>query len=163
MNRLVLACLTIFVVFAAAPRADALICSLGGCSCDVSATTLAFGNINPLSGSQTAEGEITVDCTGLAELFPTMLVRMQSGTNGAISARKMKSAAGDLLDYNIYTLATGGSVWGNGTTGSTVVVSGGLLALGRWSVTRRVYGVVAPTTSTRPGNYSDSVVVRIDW
>ena len=163
MTRLLLACFTLIFTMAAAPRADALICNLGGCSCDVTATTLGFGNINPLSGNQTAEGEVTVDCTGLLELFPTMLVRMQSGANGTISARKMKSPAGDLLSYNIYTTDRHSSVWGNGTSGLAVTVSGGLLAIGHWTVNRRVYGVVSPTTSTRPGAYTDTVVVRIDW
>lgn len=162
MIRLLLTCFAFCVVFAAKP-ADALICSLGGCSCNVSATTLAFGNINPLGGAQTAEGEVTVDCTGLAELFPSILVRMQAGLYGTISARKMRSASGDLLDYNLYTTDQYGTIWGNGTTGLPVNVSGGVLAIGHWTVHRAVNGVVSPTTATRPGAYSDTVVVRIDW
>lgn len=163
MTRLLLACFTLILVLTAAPRADALVCQLGGCSCDVSASTLAFGNVNPLTGAQTAEGEVTIDCIGLAELFPSMPVRMQSGANGTISSRKMKSAAGNLLDYNIYTTDQYNSIWGNGTTGLTVNVSGGLLAIGHWTTTRRVYGRVTPQTNTPPGNYTDTVVLRIDW
>lgn len=162
MIRLLLICFAFCVAFIT-PPADALVCGILGCSCNVSATTLAFGNINPLDGAQTAEGEVTVDCTGLAELFPSILVRMQSGMYGTISARKMRSAAGDLLDYNIYTTDQYGTIWGNGTTGTPVNVSGGVLAIGHWTVHRPVNAVVSPTTSTRPGAYSDTVVVRIDW
>lgn len=153
----------IFSFLAQAQPASALVCGILGCSCDVTATPVDFGNLNPLSGAQDAEGEVTVDCTGLAELAPTMLVRLQSGQFGTVTARKMRSAAGDLLDYGLYTTSQRNIVWGTGALGSTVTVSGGLLAIGHWTVTRRVYARVFPTTATKPGSYSDSVVVRIDW
>jgi len=149
--------------FATAPPANALICGIFGCVCNVSATTLDFQDLNPLDGAQTAEGEVTVDCTGLAELFPSMAVRMQSGAHGTISARKMRSAAGDLLDYNLYTTTQYNTIWGNGTTGVAATLSGGLLAIGHWTATRSVYGVVTPTIATKPGSYTDTVVIRIDW
>ena len=157
----------IFIVFAcvwmAPTRADALLCGIFGCSCTVTATPLDFDDFNPLDGAQDSEGQIEVDCTGLVELSPTLVVQMQSGTWGTISSRKMRSGAGDLLNYNIYTTSQHTVVWGNGTTGSTVTVSGGLLSLGHWQVTRAVYGLASPTAATKPGNYSDNVVVRIDW
>lgn len=148
---------------ATAPPADALVCGIFGCVCNVSATTLDFHDINPLSGAQTAEGEVTVDCTGLAELFPSIAVRLQSGLHGTISARKMRSIAGDLLDYNLYTTTQYNTVWGNGTTGVAAPLSGGLLAIGHWTTTRQVYGVVTPTIATKPGSYTDTVILRIDW
>lgn len=163
MRRLILACMVVVLSWIAAPRADALVCGILGCSCTVSATALDFTSFNPLDGNQDAEGLVTVDCTGLAELFPSMVVRMQSGLYGTISARKMRTGSGDLLDYNIYTTSTRNVVWGNGTTGSTVTVSGGILGLGHWTATNGVYGRAMPTTATRPGAYSDTVIVRIDW
>jgi len=163
MKRFLLACFTLCAAFVATP-ADALVCGIFGCTCNVSATTLDFENISPLDGAQTAEGEVTVDCTGLAELFPSILVRMQGGVHGTISARKMRSASGDLLDYNIFTTDQHTAVWGNGTTGGLPVsVSGGVLAVGHWTVHRTVHGVVVPTTATRSGNYTDTVIIRIDW
>lgn len=163
MTRFLVSCFVLCFAWLAAPPADALVCSLGGCSCDVSATPIVFDNLNPLNGAQSSEGQITVDCTGIAELFPTMLVRLQSGLYGTISARKMRSASGDLLSYNLYTTSQGGVLWGNGTIGSTVTVSGGLLAIGHWTVSRAVYATVSPTVATKPGSYTDTVVVRIDW
>lgn len=163
MTRFLLACFALCAAFVATP-ADALVCGILGCTCNVTATPLDFESISPLAGAQTAEGEVTVDCTGLAELFPSILVRMQAGANGTISARKMRSSAGDYLDYNIYTTDQHAAVWGNGTTGGLPVsVSGGVLAVGHWTVHRTVHGVVTPTVATRPGNYSDTVVIRIDW
>jgi spore coat protein U-like protein len=162
MTRAVLFALALCLASIATP-ADALVCGLFGCSCSVTAAPLDFENISPFEGAQDADGEITVDCTGLAELFPSMVVRMQSGVHGTISQRKMRSVAGDLLNYNIYTTSTRNVIWGNGTTGSTVTVSGGILGLGHWAVTRDVYGRVSPTSATKPGAYSDTVIVRIDW
>lgn len=163
MTRILLACITFCAAFAAAP-ANALVCGIFGCSCNVSATTLDFEQISPLEGAQTAEAEVTVDCTGLAELFPSIAVRMQAGQYGTIAARRMRSPSGHYLNYNIYTTDQYGTVWGNGTTdGQPVNVSGGLLALGHWTVSRAVHGVVSPTTATQPGVYTDTVVVRIDW
>jgi len=92
-----------------------------------------------------------------------MLVSAAGGTNGTISARKMKSSAGYFLDYNLYTTVGRNVIWGNGTTGLPVNVSGGLLGLGHWQVSRPVYGRVTPTIATRPGTYTDTIVIRIDW
>ncbi|MCA8886441.1 MAG: spore coat U domain-containing protein [Hyphomonadaceae bacterium] len=163
MIRFLICSIALAAALFVAPPADALICSLGGCSCDVSATQIQFNGLNPLAGAQSSQGEITVDCTGVAELAPTMLVSLQGGLYGSINARKMQSGAGDLLNYNLYTTSQASVVWGNGTTGSTVTVSGGLLAIGHWSVNRSVYAVVSPTVATKPGVYTDTVVVRIDW
>jgi spore coat protein U-like protein len=76
----------------------------------------------------------------------------------------VSAPSGQYLDYNIYTTNQYGAVWGNGTTGGQPVnVSGGLLALGHWTVNRAFHGEVSPTTATQPGVYTDTVVVRIDW
>lgn len=162
MMRFVLACIAFCVVFFSAP-ANALVCGIFGCTCNVTATTLDFEQLDPLDGAQPAEAELTVDCTGVAELFPSILVSMQSGQHGTIAARKMRASAGDLLDYNIYTSDQYSAVWGNGTSGLPVTVSGGILAVGHWTVDRAIHGVVSPTVATRPGAYSDTVVIRIDW
>jgi spore coat protein U-like protein len=162
MMRLALLLLALTVL--APARADALVCGFLGCSCTVTAAPLEFGDIAPLDGAQDGEGEIEIDCTGVAELTPSMVVRMQSGDHGTIAARKMQSASGGhLLDYNIYTSSLRNTVWGDGTTGSTVTVNGNLVVIGDWNITRAVHARVSPTTAARPGDYSDHVIVRIDW
>jgi spore coat protein U-like protein len=88
---------------------------------------------------------------------------MQSGTYGTIAARKMRASSGELLNYNIYTTSARNIIWGNGASGSIVTVSGGILGLGHWTASRSVYGRATPTLATKPGGYSDTVIVRIDW
>jgi spore coat protein U-like protein len=72
----------------------------------------------------------------------------------------MRAGVGEYLDYNIYTIENG-RIWGNGATGSTVSISGGLLAIGHWQVSRDMHAVVTPLPTTKPGHYTDTVVVRI--
>jgi spore coat protein U-like protein len=159
-----LALLALALTLLAPARADALVCGLFGCSCTVTAAPLDFGDIAPLDGAQDGEGAIEIDCTGIAELTPSMVVRMQSGDHGTIAARKMQSDSGGyLLDYNIYTSSLRNTVWGDGTTGATVTVNGALVVIGDWNITRAVHARVSPTPATRPGDYSDHVIVRIDW
>jgi len=148
-----------------ATPAHALLCTpIVGCTCSVSANDIAFTGVNPLAGAQDAQGDVSVDCTGVVDVAPSVTVQINKGTWGTISARKMRDGAARLLDYNIYTGVTHAIVWGDGTSGSsTVSVSGGILTLGHWSASRTMYGQVSPATSTVPGSYTDTVVVRIDW
>lgn len=148
-----------------APRADALLCvAIVGCSCNVVASDVDFGDVNPLVGTDSAIGTISVDCTGVADVAPSVSTRITAGQWGTFATRKMRSSAGDLLNYNLYTTSQATNIWGDGTGGtSTVSINGGLLSLGHWSASRDVHAVVSPATTTKPGSYSDQVVVRIVW
>lgn len=159
----------VFLAFAAmaasATPAEALLCTpIVGCTCSVSANDIAFTGVNPLAGAQDAQGDVSVDCTGVVDVAPSVTVQINKGAWGTIGARKMRDGSGRLLDYNIYTGVTHATVWGDGTSGSsTMSISGGLLTLGHWTASRTMYGQVSPATSTVPSSYSDTVVVRIDW
>jgi spore coat protein U-like protein len=154
-----------FALGLGAPSAEALLClPLLACSCTVSASDLDFGAFDPLSGSQDAVGEIDVDCTGVIDIAPSVLVRLDRGQWGTMAARNLRNGNGDLLDYNIYTTSQHSSVWGDGGGGSSsVVISGGLIVSQHWSVSRDMYGLATPSPATKPGAYSDTVVVRITW
>ncbi len=152
-------------LFALTTPAQALLCTpILGCACTVTASDLDFGALDPLSGAQIAVGEVSVDCTGVIDVAPSVVTTLNAGQWGAISARKLRDASGNLLNYNIYTNAQHSIVWGDGTGGSaSVSISGGLVTLGHWTVSRSMYGRVTPTAATKPGAYSDTVMVRIVW
>lgn len=152
-------------LFASASPAEALICNIiGGCDCTVTASDVDFGSFSPLNGAQTAQGEITVDCTGVLDVLPALAVKIGPGQWGSVSARKMRTSGGHELSYNLYGNSQHSIIWGDGTGGtSAYVVSGGLLTLGHWRVTQTIYGLASPTVATRPGAYNDLVTVRIDW
>ncbi|MGE3141996.1 MAG: spore coat U domain-containing protein [Hyphomonadaceae bacterium] len=159
------AALTAAAFAAPAPLASALLCTpLIGCVCSVSAAPIDFGPIQPLSGSSaSAVGEVTISCTGVLDVAPNVVVKLGAGQSGAISNRTLRASGGDAMAYNLYTTAAHAIIWGDGATGASVTVSGGILSLGSWQASRAVYGLATYAPATKPGVYSDSVVVRIDW
>lgn len=158
--------LTVLATLSVAAPANALLCvPILGCACTVTATDLSFGNIQPLDNQpRTAEGEVTVHCTGLIELFPSIVVKMNGGAWGSVGDREVRSAGGQELDYNIYTSSAHTTIWGDGTGGHAGrTLSGGVVALGAWDVTGTMYGLMPAAPAAQPGSYSDTVTVRIDW
>lgn len=151
-----------FALASIAPNAHALLCTpILGCSCTVTASDLDFESFDPLSGVQEAEGEIEVDCTGVIDVAPSVATTLSAGQYGSVGARKMRSGAVNELAYNIYTTSQHTSVWGTGAQG--VSISGGLITLGHWHASRTMFGLATPTAATKPGAYSDTIVVRITW
>ncbi len=159
-----LATIAFALTFCVTAKADALLCTpIVGCTCNVTASDLDFGDFNPLAGDQAAVAAVSVDCTGVIDVAPSVVTTLNGGVHGAISARRMSAGGGEYLDYNIYTTSQHSTVWGDGTTGSSVSVSGGLVTLGHWQVSRDMYGLAEPLPATTPGHYEDTVVVRIVW
>ncbi|MGE0044473.1 MAG: spore coat U domain-containing protein [Hyphomonadaceae bacterium] len=148
-----------------ATPAEALLCQpILGCTCDVSADDLNFGTFAPIDNQpRSADGDVDVHCTGLIELFPSILVRINGGTWGSVGDREMRRAGGsEEIDYNILT--DGGAIWGDGTGGHPgQTLSGGALALGVWDVSATMNGEMPAAPTALPGSYSDTLTVRIDW
>lgn len=124
-----------------------------------------FGSINPLlNTATTAQSDVSISCTGVIDVAPIVYARIGGGTYGTVGNRRMQSAAGHQLDYNIYSSSNYTTVLGQGTGGYPMLaISGGLLSLGNWNATVTMHGRIPPTATARPGDYSDTVVVRIDW
>lgn len=157
-----------FLVFAfiaiSAPRAEALLCTpVLGCTCSVTASDIVFDAFTPFEGAQDAVGQIEVDCTGVVDVAPAVVTQLDDGEWGSFSLRRMRNQHGDLLGYNLYTTSQHNTIWGSGGGFPSVTINGGVLTLGHWRVTRTVYARATPTVTTRPGAYSDTVVVRIVW
>lgn len=147
---------------APAPPAHALGCILFGCDCTVTASDIAFDDIAPLlGGEETAIGQIDVACTGLLSVGAGVTVEIGSGQWGSVAARRMRSGAGDLIDYNIYKTSAHSAVWGQGA--QALQINGGLLVLGAWSAHRDMFARIQPSAAMKPGDYSDNVVVRVIW
>lgn len=165
MRSLFAASLFAFAWLAPATPADALGCILLGCDCSVTADDIDFGEFNPLvDGTQDAMGRVTVSCSGLVTIGAGVTVELGTGQWGSYAARKLRSSTGDTLDYNIYTTAQYGTVWGNGTSGTLPVqLAGGLIALGHWSRSRDMFASMPLLHSAQPGEYSDTVIVRVVW
>ena len=123
-------------------------------SCQLtSAPTLGFGALTPLANND-AQTNITWVCTNG---FNTV-IKLGGGASGNIGARAMGGAGS--LPYQLYTDAARTSVFGDGTTGNTVAVSGvGYSSPGNVVVYGRVLQANAAVASA--GSYSDTVQITI--
>lgn len=129
---------------------------LNTCS-TVTATALGFGDYDPLSGTdKDSTSTIDVTCTN----GTPFIVKLNGGTNGTITQRKLKEDAGsDELNYNLYTDASRSTLWGDGSTGQTLNDTGTGSA-----VQETVYGRISGgQTSKTAGSYSDTINVTVDY
>jgi spore coat protein U-like protein len=127
--------------------------------CTVSATSVAFGSFNTLTGSTVdSTGTITVTCN---KAIP-YTIGLSPGGSGTYSPRSMTNG-GNQLAYNLYSDAGYSQVWGNGTGGSSRVSD---------SIPSRqdfrdhtVYGRIPLSTqrSAVAGSYSDSITVTVTY
>jgi spore coat protein U-like protein len=127
-------------------------------NCTVSAGSVAFGNVNPISGTNVdASGTFSVTCTNGTGWTATAGVG--SGSGASYAARRM-TAGSNTLNYNLYTSSGYATVWGDGT-GSTGTLTGS--GNGSAQVTT-VHGRVASgQTSVPPGSYADTVSITVTY
>ena len=123
---------------------------------NVSFGTLNFGTLYFLStatsvaGQQNA-GAIRVKCTN----GTSYSVLLGGGQSGNTAARYLQSAAGQRVNYNLYTNAAHSTIWDN-LTGVSQTANGA----DNWLP---IYGMI-PAQSTPPtGSYTDTVQVTINW
>ena len=119
------------------------------------ALPVAFGNYNPMSATPTdSVGNILYFCQGGA----SPAIAVSAGSAGSFSPRGMV-AMGDVLAYNLYADAARTVVWGDGTSGSVTVP--GVTSAG--PVNASIYGRIFPLQSVSAGNYSDTLIVTINF
>lgn len=144
--------------------------------CKVSATDLTFGAYTPGSGAVTGNSTVTVNCTkGTA-----FTVALNGGASASVTNRNMKGTgaadpAGDtapataLLNYQLYTTATvgsGGTIWGDGLTGTSTVSGTGTGMGTPQAIAETVYGQIPDSTANLaavPGAYSDTVTATVTY
>ena len=148
------ACTLISGITAADDVANMLVTANVADSCQLnSVPTIAFGTLDPLIDND-AQGDIVWVCTA----GTTTVITLNGGGSGDINNRSMTGPGS--LPYQLYTDPGRSQVFGDGTTGNTVGVSGvGYASPGSvW-----VYGRVAQADAgaATNGNYNDTVVVTI--
>lgn len=150
------------MLLAISGMAEAACSPLSLCSCTVSATSVAFGNVNPVSsGNVDATGDIRVTCTLLLDLAGSYTIDLSSGSSASYNPRAMKNGA-STLQYNLYTSAARSQVWGNGTGGS-VNVTNNFAALLSVDQTTTVYGRIPAGQNVPAGTYADTIVVTVTF
>ena len=126
-------------------------------NCIVAANPIAFGDVDVTSGSNVdGSGTISVTCTSGTAWAATADAGV--GVGATLGARKMTSGA-NLLDYSLYTDSAGGTLWGDGTTGSAISDTGSGSAQ-----SKTFYGRVPSGQASLPsGAYADTVTVTVTY
>ena len=125
-----------------------------GLGCTIEASPVAFGTYDVFANTPTtSSGSVTVRCT----LGVAISIALSTGGSGTYAPRRMQGAT-QTLAYNLYTDATGSTVWGNGTGGTSTV---GQLLQALVPVVRTVHARVPARQDVPPGVYGDSVVATI--
>src|SRR5262245_27141549 len=118
--------------------------------CTISTTSVNFGSYDVFAVSPAdSTGSVTYRCTN----HPNVTIVLSKGSSTTFSPRTLKNGS-NALNYNLYLDAARITVWGDGTS-STSVYSSSSVSNGNITVT--VYGRVPAAQDAGSGSYSDSV------
>lgn len=142
---------------ALAPWAIALALALTaqhGHACSLNVTGVSFGSYDVFSNAALdSTGNIDVNCpSGVG-----YSIALSEG--GGRQAQRVMSSGGHRLNYNLYTEANRGVVWGDATSG-TARVSGTGIGM---SVNHAVYGRIPARQNVHAGSYSDIIIVALTF
>jgi spore coat protein U-like protein len=134
-------------------------------NCLVTATPLNFGTYVPSAGVLKVNSTINVNCT---KGTPFIVALSAGTTTGTTFAQRLlqNTTPGDTdkLQYNLFTTAAFGAVWGDGSPGTQTVPGAGLGVL--TSVTETVYGQLLDSVANQnasPGTYTDTISVTVTF
>jgi len=126
-------------------------------SCTISVTSVNFGNYNVFNGTAVdSTGTITYRCNATAVNITITLSKGQSSTYNPRTMTK----GGETLDYNLYTNAGRTSIWGDGTSGTSVYSR---VNPPNNDVNVTIYGRVPAAQDVSAGSYSDTVSATINF
>ncbi|VVD34393.1 Putative secreted protein [Paraburkholderia dioscoreae] len=153
MKMLKIAVLTLAISACASANADP--------TCTVSASGVAFGNYNPLANANAdGTGSVSVTCTGSATV--TYTIGASTGS-GAYLARKLVSGS-QTLNYNVYVDNTRTTIWGDGSSGTSLLSGNVVATSGGAAQASTVYGRISSGQATASvGSYSDILTVTVTY
>jgi spore coat protein U-like protein len=129
-------------------------------TCSVAASALGFGNYTPSAGALAANTTVNVKCTKGTPF--TVALNGGTTTGGTITQRLMTNGT-DTLQYNLYTTGAFATLFGDGTTGSTMPGTGIGLAT---AVALTVFGSLpdsAANQAVSTGAYADTISVTVTY
>jgi spore coat protein U-like protein len=129
-------------------------------ACLVSATGVNFGAYDVFAAApRDTAGTVTVACDQNPPTDVTVSIG-PSPTSGGFQPRRMRhNTLPDRLDYNLFIAPSMGTVWGDGSAGTSTVV------LRRVNRNRpaltTIYGRIPPGQNVSVGAYTDTLTVTI--
>lgn len=137
-------------------------------TCTTSASGVAFGLYNPLSGTpNNATGTVSVRCEMVNSSFDRVdySVALSTGSSGSFANRTLRFRANP-INYNLYADAARTQIWGVNGGGTTA--RSGTMILRRFAPTAQhdltIYGrIPAAQLNAVPGSYTDTIVVTVTY
>ncbi len=130
-------------------------------TCSATATTLAFSAYTPGAGAQANNGTISVKCT---KNTPYTIALNGGTTAGGTIAQRLMAAGANTLQYNLFTTAAFGQIFGDGSGASKTVAGTGAGVATANTVT--VFGQLPDSAANQaavPGSYSDTITVTVTY
>jgi spore coat protein U-like protein len=130
-------------------------------TCSATAATLAFPNYTPGGGAQIGNTTISVKCT---KNTPFTVALDAGSTTGDTFAQRLMGSGANTLQYNLFTTAGLGTIFGDGTGGTATVPGTGLGVATANSV--QVFGQVPDSATNQAavaGSYSDTITVTVTY
>jgi spore coat protein U-like protein len=145
--------------------------SVFAASCNLTVNPVGFGPYNPLlySALENDAGFVEIRCRSNIIETVGYSIGLSPGFSGNFTARHMRQVVGvqgPALEYNLYTNASRGTVWGNGAGAPKV---GGTLPLPITNVDFSsgpvpIYASIFPRQLNRNGGaYTDSIQVVVSY
>jgi spore coat protein U-like protein len=125
-------------------------------SCSVSATDLAFGNYNPISGAA-LDGATSISVTCTNGTSYNVGISAGGGAGATTASRKMTNGA-NTLNYTLYRDAGRTNVWGDIVATDTLPGTGSGAAQ-----PIDVYGRIPGGQTAPSGGYSDTVTITVTY
>ena len=135
-----------------------LLCSrVEAASCTISTTAVSFGVYDVFSATATdSTGTITFKCTGNA----SVTINLNKGTSATFNPRVLTSGS-NTINYNLYTDAARGSIWGDTTGGTSNYANAN--PTNNQSIVVTVYGRITSGQDVSAGSYSDTITATINF
>jgi len=133
--------------------------------CSVAASSTVFGGYSFSNTAPTnVAGNVQVSCSliGLLSLLVSYDISLSTGASSSYAPRKMANGA-NWLKYNLYKDASRSAIWGNSTSGTSIVSDGYLVGLLTTVRNYAVYGQIPAGQNVPAGVYSDTIVVTVNY
>jgi spore coat protein U-like protein len=136
--------------------------------CTFFTSGVAFGAYDAALATPTdSTGNATLRCThvGGRAVKTSYTIALSRGASGSFVQRQLR-AGNSILNYNLFTDATRTRVWGDGSTGSAIVVGTLLVNPGNFVVNEAlhpIYGRIPAQQSANSGMYADQILVTVTF
>ena len=131
-------------------------------NCRLTVTGINFATYTPGQATPVnATGNVNMRCRGKpnAGQPPVYVLSLSAGNSGSYSPRRMQKAPGTTLNYNVYIDPLYGTVWGDGSPGTSVIQQ--TFTTKQYDADHPAYGQVNASQDPEPGYYSDNLIVTL--